>query len=134
MNKERWSEKLNDFKNALDRLEEGINEQIVTSLVIDGVIQRFEFNYELAWKIMRYFLEYQGIEEVKSPRSTFKEAFAVGLIENGEEWIDMLNDRNLTSHTYDEETAKVIFQKIKGKYYHNLRNLYLRLEKEALKQ
>jgi nucleotidyltransferase substrate binding protein (TIGR01987 family) len=61
---------------------------------------------------MKYFLELEGIDEAKSPRSTLKEAFQYGLIEDGELWIDMLKDRNLTSHIYDESAALEIYEKI----------------------
>ncbi|WP_027340618.1 nucleotidyltransferase substrate binding protein [Halonatronum saccharophilum] len=132
MNSLRWEEKLGDFKSALDRLEEGLKEKDINPLMIDGVIQRFEFNYELAWKVMKYFLEYQGIEGAKSPRSTFREAYAIGLIEDGEAWIDMLKDRNLTSHTYDEERARSIYEKVKEKHFDNLKAVYDRLKEEEV--
>ncbi|WP_018248941.1 nucleotidyltransferase substrate binding protein [Orenia marismortui] len=128
----RWEEKLSDFKQALDRLEEGLKEESINPLMIDGVIQRFEFNYELAWKVMKFFLEYQGIEGAKSPRTTFREAFSFGLIENGDDWIDMLKDRNLTSHTYDEERAKRIYDKIKQKHFDNLKSVYEKLKDEEV--
>lgn len=131
MNTKRWEEKLQDLKNALKRLEEGLSEEKASSLIIDGVIQRFEFNYELVWKVMKYYLEYQGIE-VKSPRSTFKEAFTIGLIEDGEAWIDMLNDRNLTSHVYDEKMAGKVYEKIKNKHFPNLKMVYEKLRKEKV--
>jgi nucleotidyltransferase substrate binding protein (TIGR01987 family) len=82
---------------------------------------------------MKMFLEYTGITEIKSPRATIKEAFAYGLIEDGEQWIDMMVDRNKTSHLYDEEEAKLIYQKVKNKYSHLLTNLYDKLEKEMIK-
>jgi nucleotidyltransferase substrate binding protein (TIGR01987 family) len=132
MDKQRWKEKLAAFKNALDRLGEGLEEDPINPLMIDGVIQRFEFSYELAWKTMKYFLEYQGIEGVKSPRTTIKEAFSFGLIEDGDQWIDMLKDRNLTSHTYDEERAKRIYNKIKSRHYQNLKAVYERLKSEEV--
>ncbi len=83
---------------------------------------------------MKYFLEYQGIEGAKSPRTTFREAYAFGLIKNGEDWIDMLNDRNLTSHTYDEESARKIYKKIKNKHYNNLRYIYNKLREENVEK
>lgn len=132
MTKDRWEEKLQDFKKALDRLEEGLQEDHTSSIVIDGVIHRFEFNYELAWKIMKYYLEYQGLEGAKSPRSTFKEAFILGLIEDGDDWIDMINDRNLTSHTYDEKMARKIYDKIRNKHFPNLKDMYNKLRKEKV--
>ncbi len=95
--------KASRFQEGFRKIRRRFNVERTNSLIIDGVIQRFEFNYELVWRVIKYYLEYQELE-VKSPRSTFKEAFTIGLIENGDEWIDMLNDRNLTSYVYDEET------------------------------
>lgn len=132
MIKKRWQEKLKDLKNALDRLEKGLKEEQSNSLVIDGVIQRFEFNYELVWKVLKFYFEYQGLERVNSPRSAFKEAYALGLIENGDDWVDMLTDRNLTSHTYDEQMARKIYRKIRDKHFPNLKEIYHKLRKEKV--
>uniref|UniRef100_UPI002FC864F9 nucleotidyltransferase substrate binding protein n=1 Tax=Halalkalibacter lacteus TaxID=3090663 RepID=UPI002FC864F9 len=123
MNKERLFEKLNDYKRASARLNEATKLQIEDDIIYDGVIQRFEFTFELSWKLMKMFLEYAGITEIKSPRTTIREAFTYGLIEDGEQWIDMMVDRNKTSHLYDEEEAKLIYEKIKSNYSHLLSNL-----------
>ena len=119
----RYQEKLSDFNKALNRLNEAIEESknnTKSTTLKDGVIQRFEFCYEICWKVMKMYLENEGIEEAKSPRSTFREAFKVELIDDGEAWIDMLKDRNLTSHVYDEEMAIEIYEKIITKYYHQM--------------
>ena len=112
----RYQEKLSDFDKALNRLNEAI-------------IQRFEFCYEICWKVMKMYLENEGIEEAKSPRSTFREAFKVELIDDGEAWIDMLKDRNLTSHVYDEEMAIEIYEKIIMKYYPQMKEMCSKLKK-----
>ncbi|MCQ6275926.1 nucleotidyltransferase substrate binding protein [Bacillus sp. V3B] len=133
MNKERLYEKLNDYKRASTRLNEATKIQIESDIVFDGVIQRFEFTFELSWKLMKMFLEYTGITEIKSPRATIREAFTYGLIEDGEQWIDMMVDRNKTSHLYDEEEAKLIYEKVKSQYSQLLSNLYDKLEEEISK-
>jgi nucleotidyltransferase substrate binding protein (TIGR01987 family) len=96
----------------------------------DAVIQRFEFSLELSWKAMKNYLNYQGILEATTPKQTMKEAFANGLIKNGETWINMLNDRNLTSHTYNQADADEIYKAIVEEYYEemlsNLNNLKLK--------
>ncbi|MGB9975637.1 nucleotidyltransferase substrate binding protein [Thermovenabulum sp.] len=120
--RERIIERFNDFKNALQRLEEGINFEPSNEIIIDGVIQRFEFTFELAWKLLKDILEYEGIE-VKSPRSAIKEGYKAGLVSDGEAWIDMMIDRNKTSHIYDEKEAKAIYNKIKSFYVGLLREL-----------
>ena len=87
------------------------------AVLLDGTIQRFEFTVELAWKTIKEYLEYEKFGEFNSPRSAIKEAYKINLIEDGEKWLDMLDDRNLTSHTYDENTAKEIYRNIISNYY-----------------
>ena len=131
----RWNEKLNDFGKALIRLNEAIDESKnnpVSSTLKDGVIQRFEFCYEICWKLIKYYLENEGIQEAKSPKSTFREAFKIGIIEDGEKWIDMLNDRNLISHVHDEEVAFDIYNKIRSTYYNDMNNMYMLLKSKVV--
>ncbi|KXG78807.1 hypothetical protein AN618_01450 [Fervidicola ferrireducens] len=120
--RERIIERFNDFVNALKRLEEGVNIDPSNEIIIDGVIQRFEFAFELAWKLIKDCLEYEGIE-VKSPRSAIREGFKAGIISDGEAWIEMLIDRSKTSHIYDENEARAIYNKIKSFYVGLLREL-----------
>ncbi len=130
---DRWNEKLGDLDKAINRLKEAIDESNInpnSSTLKDGVIQRFEFTYQLCWKLMKHFLEMEGIEEAKSPRSTFREAFQYGLIEDGDLWIDMLKDRNLTSHVYDEDVSIEIYNKIKHRYFEALSNMKDTLERK----
>lgn len=131
----RWNEKLSDFGKALLRLNEAIDESKnnpVSSTLKDGVIQRFEFCYEICWKLIKYYLENEGIQEAKSPKSTFREAFKIGIIEDGEVWIDMLNDRNLTSHVYDEDVAFDIYGKIISIYFEQMNNMYVLLKSKVV--
>ena len=130
MKKERLYEKLEDFKRASKRLEEATKIQIDSDIVYDGVIQRFEFTFELSWKLMKLFLEYTGISELRSPRATIREAFAYGLVEDGDQWIDMMVDRNKTSHIYDEAETKLIYVKIKSNYCDLLLHLADKMEQE----
>ncbi|MCP4681128.1 MAG: nucleotidyltransferase [Desulfobacterales bacterium] len=121
---------LSDLKNALTRLTEGLAIPPENDIVIDGTIQRFEFSFELSWKLMQAFLEYQGIE-CKSPRGAIKEGFSYGLIEEGDNWIDMMEDKNRTSHIYDEIEAREIYEKIKAGH-HKLINSFLRKIEEEI--
>lgn len=128
----RYKEKLKDLSKALNRLNEAIEESknnTRSTTLKDGVIQRFEFCYEICWKVMKMYLENEGIDEAKSPRSTFREAFRIELIDDGEAWIDMLKDRNLTSHVYDEEVAIEIYEKIITKYYQQMNEMCSILKK-----
>ena len=105
---------LENLNNALDRLSEAIK-TAKTDLEIDGTIQRFEFSFELFWKTLKLVLKYYGVE-CNNPRTCIKEAFRNGLIDDDEIFLDMLEDRNLTSNIYDKQTANEIFERIK-KFY-----------------
>lgn len=117
MDIQRLREKLSDYSRALKRLEEALERDQSDDIVLDAVIQRFEFTYELSWKLIKAYMSYSGIADVKTPRQAFKEAFAAGLIDEGGVWLEMLDDRNLTSHTYDQSTARRIYKKVKDRYY-----------------
>ena len=90
------------------------------SIVVDGTIKRFEFTFELAWKLAQLILEYNNVQ-TRGPRLVIKEAFKLGLIKEGESWIDMLEDRNKTSHIYDEKQALKIYKKIKESHFNLLK-------------
>ena len=111
---ESYSEKLKNFEKALTRLQESIEEynQTHSDTVRDGVIQRFEFTCELSWKTTREFLLDQGYSEINSPKAVMREAYSYGLIKDDQEWIHLLNDRNLTAHLYDEKAAAEIYHRI----------------------
>ncbi|GAA0345281.1 nucleotidyltransferase substrate binding protein [Oceanobacillus sp. FSL W7-1293] len=104
---------LANLEKAIGRLEEALNEGAKNSLYIDGTIQRFEFTFELYWKTLKRMLEEEGIE-AKSPRETLKQAYAVDWIQNEQSWLQMLRDRNETSHVYDEKKARDIYENIAG--------------------
>jgi len=128
---ERLLNKLHNFKSAVERLGEAIIEleNSSSSVVRDGVIQRFEFTTELAWKATREYLLDQGFVEVNSPKSVMKEAFSYGLIKNDEIWVQILNDRNLTSHIYKEDISIEICNRIIATHFNELKALSERLNK-----
>lgn len=98
--------KLNNFRKALSRLSEGITKYDERDdLLRDGVIQRFEFTFELAWKTLKAVFEDEGLRGLNSPKSVLREAFAAELIKDDELWLAMLNDRNSTAHIYNERLA-----------------------------
>lgn len=110
-------ERKQDFIKALRRLEEALKKDLSDDIIIDGIIQRFEFTFEQAWKVMKLYLEDQGIlDEALAPRSTIRCAFKHKLISDGDIWIEMMLDRNRTSHMYDEQTAVNIVKLVKEKY------------------
>jgi len=108
-------EKYENFCKALDRLKEALTVE-PTGLNLDAAIQRFEFTYELSWNLLKKHLYQEGIE-CHTPRECFSRAFQNGIIEDEELWLKMIGDRNLSSHLYDEEEAKRIYQQIKTKYF-----------------
>jgi nucleotidyltransferase substrate binding protein (TIGR01987 family) len=117
MSKERFIERQAEVRNAAARLQEAVA-QPETAILRDAVIQRFEFSFELVWKGLKLYLERQG-HECGGPRPTLKKAFAEGLIATPEEadvWLQMLDDRNLTSHAYDEALATRIYQHVVRDY------------------
>ena len=127
----RFYERYLDFSKALSRLNEALKEE-PTEIVIDGTIQRYEFTFELAWKTMKDYLEYNGIvEDVASPRSIIQQAFASKVIDDGETWIEMMLARNSLSHLYDEEKSREIYNNIKNKYIEQFVKLQKFLEDKA---
>ncbi len=119
---------LEKLKSAFARLKNAVD-KTVDDLDRDGVIQRFEFTFELFWKTSKIFLEHEGFGSCKGPRSCIKEGARRGFLTSGEMLLDMLEDRNKTSHIYDEETAKDIFGRIRGKYIKAFENNIQILEK-----
>lgn len=100
-----------------------------TELEIDGILHRFEFTFELAWKTMKDCLENQGmVGKIGSPREILKESFSAGLIDNGEVWMDMMLSRNELSHLYDEETSREIYDDIKERYIIEINKLINKLD------
>lgn len=95
-----------------------------------GIIQFFEMSFELSWKMMKDFLEYNGYQNVDSPRSVIKTAFQIQMIQDGKSWLECLESRNLMSHIYDEKTAEISEQKIRQNYIFLLKNLEAYLEKQ----
>lgn len=127
---DKTAEKLDRLTRAAQRLTEAIaayDDQPV-DVIRDGAIQRFEFCTELAWKTTREYLIDQGYTELNSPKSVMKQAFADGLISDG--WLELLEDRNRTSHLYDDATAAVIFDRIRAKHVPLFRALIAALAKK----
>ena len=112
--KEEVKYSLEKLRNAFNRLDDAVS-SVVDELDRDGAIQRFEFTFEVFWKTIKIFLEYEGYR-CAGPRSCIKEAARRGFLREAEIVLDMLEDRNKTSHIYDEATANEIFERIKTQY------------------
>lgn len=125
----RWKQRFQNFNRAYNLLNCALEENDIddlSNLEQEGVIQRFEYTYELAWKTLKDYLEYNGVNITEiTARSVFKEAYSSGIIKNSEIFIDMMFSRNLLSHTYDFNKFRDILIKVKKDYLPELSDLYL---------
>ncbi len=127
----RWMQRFNHFDKAFSQLKEAVElaqQRPLSKLEEQGLIQAFEFTHELAWNTLKDFLENRGVRNLYGSKDATREAFKTGLIENGEIWMDMINSRNLTSHTYDETTASQIVSAIRNIYFAELDALRIKLD------
>ena len=122
----RWEQRFSNYQKALRKLIKAVS--VVSEIVVgedsaireilkEGLIQRFEYTHQLAWNVMKDYAEYQGNNEVSGSRDATREAFKMGLIVDAEGWMDMIKSQNETSHTYNEETANIIIEKIINHYH-----------------
>lgn len=121
--KVRFKQRFASFEKAYKLLSAAVALDHYNDLEKEGLVQRFEFTFELAWKTLKDLLESKGVS-IKFPRDAIKEAFASGLLEQGELWLEMLDNRNLLSYTYQEELAELAFTSIKERYYGAIVQLY----------
>lgn len=120
----RWVQRFSNYRKALRRLDEAIEivsrkadwAESIDDLLQEGLIQRFEYTHELAWKVMKDYAEYQGYTDVRGSRDAFRKALEMGLIQD-RRWMESIEDRNLTSHNYDDETAQEINRRIMLLYH-----------------
>lgn len=130
----RWEQRLSNFKKALNKLNSAVRlskERKLTELEQQGLIQAFKFTHELTWNVMKDYLYYQGNTLITGSRDATREAFNKGLIVDGEQWMEMINSRNQSTHTYNQETADEITGKI-GDVYSEL-FIHFLMKMETLK-
>jgi nucleotidyltransferase substrate binding protein (TIGR01987 family) len=116
----RWIQRFDNFKRSLKQLDNAMAlmaERDLSELEQQGVIQAFEYNYELAWNILKDFYEYQGEQDIQGSRDAIKVAFRRGLIADADVWFKMIKSRGLTVHTYNEDVTQKILEDIIHKYY-----------------
>jgi nucleotidyltransferase substrate binding protein (TIGR01987 family) len=131
----RWKQRFENFQRAIKLLQEvpGLELHTLSLLEKEGIIQRFEFTLELAWKTLKDKMEFDGIILDKiSPKMVLKEAFKTKYIDNIELWLEMIDDRNLLSHTYDFKFFEEIIPDIQLKYTTLLSDLYTSLIESQL--
>ena len=116
----RWKQRFNNYLKALLTLDEAFaltQTRPLSKLEQQGLIQSFEFTHELAWNVFKDYLSDQGISGLIGSKDATRSAFKNGLIVQGDDWMRMIADRNLTSHTYDQATAEAIVANVLAKYY-----------------
>ena len=122
----RWKQRYENFKKATIQLTEFIEKEELNKFEVQGLIQCFEYTFELAWKTMKDYLNEEGFD-VKSPRATIQTAFQTRLVTDGHAWIDALEKRNLMAHTYDENKVLESEKLIREKYYDIIKALSVKL-------
>ncbi|MFN3800360.1 nucleotidyltransferase substrate binding protein [Belliella pelovolcani] len=115
----RWKQRFENYQKAFSQLKSAIEDNGVNPIDIikEGILQRFEFTHELAWKVMKDYLEFEGIQNITGSRSATREAFNIGLIQKGQIWMDMIESRNKTVHTYNQDVLIVEFKKVVEDYF-----------------
>ena len=113
----RWEQRLTNYQKSFAQLRKFIDKGDLSELEKQGLVKAFEYTYELAWTTLKDFLEYKGQTDLYGSRDVIRKAFELGLIEDGDSWMDMLKSRNLTSHTYNQETAELICSAVLERYF-----------------
>jgi nucleotidyltransferase substrate binding protein (TIGR01987 family) len=115
----RWKQRLSNFDRAFVLLREALERgpSVLSALEKEGVIQRFEYTFELAWKLLKDYLDAEGaVIAPVTPRQVIKDAFAAKLVSDGQAWIDMLDHRNLLAHTYDASVFQAAVDAVAMRY------------------
>ena len=119
----RWQQRFANYRKALVKLTQAVDllskqtggETVVDELLQEGLIQRFEYTHELAWKVMKDYAEYQGYTDVRGSRDAIRKALEMNLIDD-KRWMETIEDRNLTVHNYNNEIASEIYDNIMNVY------------------
>lgn len=130
----RWKQRFENFERAFGLLQEAFAQapEAMSDLEKEGAIQRFENTFELAWKTLKDYLVYSGVVfDQITPRSVIKQAFAAKIIQDGQTWIDMLDQRNLMSHTYDDESFRIALDSISRSYLTAMDQVFTWLKQRA---
>ncbi|MBV1788444.1 nucleotidyltransferase substrate binding protein [Marinobacterium sp. D7] len=127
----RWIQRLQNWNRALAQLGKFMERESLNELEEQGLIQSFEYNHELAWKTQKDFLENQGYTDLFGSKNVARKAFEVGLVDDGEAWLAMIESRNLSSHTYNEEVTAKIVTAIVDNYYDSFCRLNRKLNELA---
>jgi nucleotidyltransferase substrate binding protein (TIGR01987 family) len=126
----KWKQRLNNFGEAIEKLQAAEIKKDLTFIEIAGVIKIYEFTFELAWKTIRDYLDEKNVDII-FPRDVIKAAFHYELINDGEIWMDMLENRKFMNKTYNEKNAQIAYQLIVNDYFKELYDVFMKLKKEV---
>lgn len=129
----RWKQRFQNYSRAYALLREALEiDHELSQLEQEGVIQRFEFTFELAWKVIKDRLEYDGLLIDKiSPKSVIRIAHQNHYLSHAEDWLKMVGDRNLMSHTYDFQKFEKVIEELRAKYLTCFEELYFDFQKDV---
>ncbi len=127
----RWIQRFANFQKALGRLNTFCAVEKLNEMEEQGLIKAFEYTYELAWKTLQDLLQEKGFDQVLGPKPVIDQSFQNGYIRDGKGWVRMHKSRNLTSHTYDSQTAEEIATEIRQEYVFLLNELKETLQEES---
>ena len=113
----RWQQRLSNYRRALLQLQKFVDQRQLNELEQQGLIKAFEFTHELAWNVLKDYLQYQGNNAIHGSRDATREAFELGLLQDGDIWMSMIKSRNQSAHTYNKETADEISRLILNNYF-----------------
>lgn len=120
----RWEQRFQNFEKSMYYLEESMQIKNPDMIQQAGIFHFFEMTFELAWNTIKDYLQAQGYNDIKSPRSALKKAFEIELIHDGNSWLELLANRNLTAHIYDEQKANEVITLLRQDYFPLLKVLY----------
>jgi nucleotidyltransferase substrate binding protein (TIGR01987 family) len=129
----RWIQRFSNYKKAFLQLEKFLAIKNLNEFERQGMIKAFEYTYELSWKTLQDLLEEKGYQNIVGPKPVIQQSFQDGYILNGEGWMKMHISRNLTSHTYNEDTALEISNSITQEYFYLFKDLFEKLLREENK-
>ncbi len=126
----RWKQRFHNLTKAYQFLERAVQRQTFNELEAAGLVQSFEFTFELTWKTLKDYLTLHSFT-VLSPRDTIKQAFQSNYLKEGHVWMEMLEQRNLLTHTYNEEQAKAAITRICKSYFPAIKQAYIFLKEQS---
>lgn len=127
----RWKQRFSNFKKAYAQLCDFPELEVLNKYEVQGLIQSFEYTFELAWKTLQDLLKEKGFQNAIGPRPVIEQSFQSGFIQDGEGWMEMLKMRNEANHTYQEEVVERISAAISAEFLEYFRVFQLKLEEEA---